>query len=236
MSRHQPLRIFLAVAVIAHGLLFLNPTALVQASSLGIIEARPTGSQLTLTPPQRSSTSITQLQAEYRPDQIRVVSGAAVRAQQGEPTTLEVSIVSSPYAILDHNDPSGLKKPVPNAYVVAAVVTNTGTITATDLVVALDYNDDATMNWTLLSGEDPDRVLDELAPTQAYHAYWFARYSTVIQSRHQYTVTARAQNASPVATSVNSYGGLLQGSQSRHGPISAPETPASSRSIPMPSL
>ena len=125
---------------------------------------------------------------------------------QASPTSLQVAIVSSPWATLDHNNPVGIGEEVPNVFVVEAVITNTGTTTATGVAVALDYNEDLANNWILLAGEDPNRSLGELAAGAAYHAYWFARYSTSIGASHQYTVTALADNASSVATSDNFYG------------------------------
>jgi hypothetical protein len=117
-----------------------------------------------------------------------------------------VTILSSPYAILDSNNPGGNNNEVvPNTFVVEAVVTNTGTSTATDVVVALDYNLNPANNWVLMTGEDPERSIQQLAPNEAYHAFWLARYSTVIGRGHQYTVTASADNASPVSTSRNYY-------------------------------
>ncbi|MGD8625132.1 MAG: hypothetical protein PVJ34_11375, partial [Anaerolineae bacterium] len=125
---------------------------------------------------------------------------------QSRATTLQVDIVSSPWATLDHNNPSGTGEEVPKVFVVEAMVTNLGIETATDVVVTLDYNEEPVNNWVLLPGENPVRTLDSLAPGEVYHAYWFARYSLVIGASHQYTVTALADNASPVATSDNYYG------------------------------
>ena len=85
--------------------------------------------------------------------------------------TLAVDIVSSPWATVDHNgtSPSG---ELPEAFVVEAVITNTGAIT--DVAVHLDFNPDD--DWTLLGGEDPDRIAEDLAPGTAYHAYWLVQY------------------------------------------------------------
>ncbi|HSJ54177.1 MAG TPA: DUF11 domain-containing protein, partial [Anaerolineae bacterium] len=131
---------------------------------------------------------------------------AAARLQPLPVTTLQVAIVSSPWATLDHNNPAGGGEPVPHVFVVEAVVTNVGSTTAHEVVVALDYQENPADNWVLLPGEDLERAVDELAPGAAYHAYWFARYSTVIGASHQYTVRAEAQNAATVATSDNAYG------------------------------
>jgi uncharacterized repeat protein (TIGR01451 family) len=114
-------------------------------------------------------------------------SGFAIPYQQVTP--LEVEIISSPYATLDSNDPTGASGEVPNVFVVQAVVTNTGTVAASDVVVTLEY-DDPVDGWILLAGENPVRTIDELAPGAAYHAYWFARYPTTYPTSHEYTVTA----------------------------------------------
>ncbi|HLF90345.1 MAG TPA: SdrD B-like domain-containing protein, partial [Anaerolineales bacterium] len=120
-------------------------------------------------------------------------------------TTLSVSILSSPWTPLDHNDPNGTGGEVPKVFVVEAEITNTGIEIANNLVVSLNYNNPAN-NWVLLPGENPVRTVDELAPGEVYYAYWFARYSTVIGANFQYSVTASADNANPVTTSDNFYG------------------------------
>jgi uncharacterized repeat protein (TIGR01451 family) len=118
-------------------------------------------------------------------------------------TTLAVDIISSPWALLDHNDPESKG---PHAFVVEAVITNTGSTTATGLVVNLDYNEDPVNNWVLLGGEDPVRTPGEpLAVGEAYHAFWFATYTTTVGLGHEYTVTAWATNAMTVTTSDNYY-------------------------------
>jgi uncharacterized repeat protein (TIGR01451 family) len=116
--------------------------------------------------------------------------------------TLEVEIVSSPWATLDSNDPTGIQGPVPKVFVVEAAITNTGTTTATDVVVELDFDDPAN-GWLLLTGEDSVRTLASLAPGTVYHVYWFASYPTTIGESHTYSVTAGAANADPVTTSEN---------------------------------
>jgi uncharacterized repeat protein (TIGR01451 family) len=131
-------------------------------------------------------------------------SDLAVPLQQGDPTTLTVDIVSSPWTVLDHNNPTGSGESVPRVFVVEARVTNTGPVTAGDLQVVLDY--DSGSEWVLLPGESVHRTLEELPSGETYHAYWMAQYSTVIGASHQYTVTAEAHNASPVSTSTNYYG------------------------------
>jgi len=88
--------------------------------------------------------------------------------------------------------------------VVEAAVTNTGGVTATNVVVTLDYN--PTGDWVLLTGEDPVRMIEALDPGETFYAYWFASYPQDPSGvGHQYTVTASAANADPVATSQNSY-------------------------------
>jgi uncharacterized repeat protein (TIGR01451 family) len=121
-------------------------------------------------------------------------------------TTLSVSILSSPWAILDSNDPQGSHGPVPQVFVVEGKVTNDGDSPATNVVFTLDYNEDPANGWVLLSGEDPERTIDSLAPGAEYHAYWFAHYALVPNSPHQYTISALADNAPLVSTSDNFYG------------------------------
>ncbi|TEU17321.1 MAG: DUF11 domain-containing protein [Anaerolineales bacterium] len=121
-----------------------------------------------------------------------------------QPTTLAVDIISSPWATVDSN-PNPPGDDVPSVFVVQAVITNTGTSTATDVNINLDYGD-LDGNWMLLDGEDPERTVDEVAPEAAYHAYWLATYPVTPSLSHQYTITAYADNASPVATSDNYYG------------------------------
>ena len=120
-------------------------------------------------------------------------------------TTLTVSIISSPWATVDSN-PNPPGDEVPSVFVVEAVITNTGTISAAEnLRVVLDYNEDPGNNWELVPGEIQARTVDSLAPGEAYYAYWFASYPVTPSLSHQYTVTAYADNASPVATSENFY-------------------------------
>jgi uncharacterized repeat protein (TIGR01451 family) len=119
-------------------------------------------------------------------------SGPATAVDQADPTTLELAIVSSPYALLDQVSPGTAG---PQAFVVEAVISNTGPTTATGLIVTLDYNEDPVNNWTLLPGEDPVRIVGDLAQNEAYHAYWFATYNRTIGASHLYTVTAEAENA-----------------------------------------
>jgi uncharacterized repeat protein (TIGR01451 family) len=89
---------------------------------------------------------------------------------------------------------------LPGVFVVEAVITNTGSITATDVEVTLDYDDGS---WVLVDGEDEVRIID-VAPYTSSYAYWLARYPnqpTDIGKSHQYTVTAEVPNTSLVATS-----------------------------------
>ena len=103
--------------------------------------------------------------------------------------TLAVDIVSSPWATVDNNSVPGVGDgELPQVFVVEAVITNTGAIT--DVVVHLDFNPGN--GWMLSDGEDPDRIVEDLAPGTPYHAYWFAQYphlDTDIGVTHQYTVT-----------------------------------------------
>jgi uncharacterized repeat protein (TIGR01451 family) len=132
-------------------------------------------------------------------------SGYAIPHQQA--TTLEVDIISTPWAPVDHNGvPGAPDGDIPRVYVVEAAVRNAGSTTATDVVVTLDYN--PTGDWVLLAGEDPVRTVEELAPGETYYAYWFAGYPPShldLPGSHQYTVTASAANASSASTSQNSY-------------------------------
>jgi uncharacterized repeat protein (TIGR01451 family) len=90
-------------------------------------------------------------------------------------------------------------------FVVKARVMNSGPDAAEHVVVTLNYNDPVN-NWVLLPGEDPERTIVSLASGATYHAYWFARYSTVIGASYTYTVSAVADNAPLVSTSNNAYG------------------------------
>jgi uncharacterized repeat protein (TIGR01451 family) len=128
------------------------------------------------------------------------------RAPLSPTTELTVSIVSAPWAIVDHNDPAGISGAVPRVFVVEAVITNTSdTISATNVVVDLFYQDPLDA-WTLVAGEYPTRTFDApLLPGMAYHAYWMAQYPQTVGSSFQYTVTAFADNAYAVATSDNAY-------------------------------
>ena len=186
MLKHRLVRVCLVAALVVHARLLLGPSPAALAADLEVPDADADRLQLSLSEPRRSSPFL--LEPELVPVLTRGGANSSIPAQQAGPTTLEVSIISSPYAILDHNDPSGTSETVPQAFVVEAVITNTGTTTATDLTVQLDYNEDPANNWVLLAGEYPGRTLDELAPDETYYAYWFARYSTVIGARHQYTV------------------------------------------------
>ena len=121
-------------------------------------------------------------------------------------TTLSVSILSSPWAILDSNDPQGNHGPVPQVFMVEGQVANVGTSPATNVIFTLDYNEDPANDWVLLPGEDPERTIDSLAPGAEFHAYWFARYALVPNTPHQYTISALADNAPLVSTSDNFYG------------------------------
>ncbi|MCB0172921.1 MAG: DUF11 domain-containing protein [Anaerolineae bacterium] len=116
------------------------------------------------------------------------------------PTTLTVEIISSPWVAVDSN---GAATELPSVYVVAARVTNTGTVAAENVVVTLDYQE--VTNWTLLSGEDPVRTIASLGSGETYYAYWFARYPQATSANHQYTVNAEADNATLVSTSENVY-------------------------------
>ncbi len=120
--------------------------------------------------------------------------------------TLTVSIISPRYVILDNNNPAGTDGSAPRVYVVEAVITNTSGITAENLLVTLDYNDDPLVGWVMQTGADPQRTQDSLAPGEVYYAYWFASYPSTPGLTHVYTVTAQATGFDPVSTSENYYG------------------------------
>jgi uncharacterized repeat protein (TIGR01451 family) len=132
-------------------------------------------------------------------------SGYAIPHQQA--TALEAAIISTPWAPVDSNGVPGVSDgDIPGVYVVEAAVRNAGSTIATDVVVTLNYN--PTGDWVLLAGEDPVRMVEELAPGETYYAYWFAGYPSShldLPGSHQYSVTASAANASSVSTSQNSY-------------------------------
>jgi uncharacterized repeat protein (TIGR01451 family) len=124
-------------------------------------------------------------------------SNPSAPLQQGP--TLELDIISSPWATVDHNGISPTGKQ-PGVFVVEAVITNTGSITATNVEVTLDYDDGL---WVLVDGEDEVRIVDVATDAPSY-VYWLARYPnqpTDIGKSHQYTVTVEAPNTSLVATS-----------------------------------
>ena len=118
-------------------------------------------------------------------------------------SALSVTILSSPWALLDSNKPD---QEGPNVFVVEARVTNLGPDPATNLEVSLDY-DDVAAGWILLDGELPTRKIDSLdvGAAEAYYAYWFAQYPRQIGDSHQYTVTASADGVAPISTSTNHY-------------------------------
>jgi uncharacterized repeat protein (TIGR01451 family) len=129
--------------------------------------------------------------------------GYSIPYQQVD-TTLDVDIISTPWATVDSNgEPGPDAGGIPEVFVVEAAVTNTGTTAATNVVVTLDYN--PTGGWVLLEGEDSVRSAEELAPGETFYAYWFAGYPQDTSASRQYTVTASADNADPVATSQNSF-------------------------------
>ena len=183
MSTSRRIRVRLVLFVVVQALMVLAAIAVVSAATHGAAPSQSTAQT--------------------------IAGGAVLRAvalQEASPAALDVAIVSSPWATLDHNNPSGAGEAVPQVFVVEAVITNTGETTATDVRVSLDYGEDPLNNWILLPGEAPLRTVEELTPNSAYHAYWFARYSSVIGASHEYTVTAIADNADLVETSDNYFG------------------------------
>ena len=136
---------------------------------------------------------------------VQPARGVDLLAPLVEPTTtLTVSIISSPWATVDHNNPPG---PGPRAFVVQAVITNTSEFTPAEAVtVVLDYPN--TGGWSLVPGETPTRTITRVLPGATYYVYWFARYPNTYPVGAVYTVTASASNAAPVSTSRNRYEGL----------------------------
>ncbi len=114
-------------------------------------------------------------------------------------TSITISILSTPFATTDSNSP--LSGPV--VWVVEAVITNTGSTTATAPVVDLNMNPNE--RWFLLPGESPQRNLPLLAPGGSQAVYWFARRSNTINDPHSYTVTVWANNANTVTQQLNAF-------------------------------
>jgi uncharacterized repeat protein (TIGR01451 family) len=127
-------------------------------------------------------------------------------------TTLTLTILSSPWATVDSNDPGGVDGPVPDVFVVQGLITNTGPVTATDVTITLDYDRGEASGWVLADGENAERGMVALGPGASGHVYWLARYPATTQIVTQrYTVTAVADNAPPVSTSDNAYGNPAPG-------------------------
>src|SRR3990172_8600523 len=124
---------------------------------------------------------------------------SAPMLQDSGPTTFTLSILSTPFATTDSNSP--LSGPV--VWVVEAVITNTGSTTATAPVVDLDMNPNE--RWFLLPGESPQRNLPPLAPGSNQAVYWFARRSNTVNDPHSYTVAVWANNANTVTQQLNAF-------------------------------
>ncbi len=199
MQKQKWLRIVITLAVISQLLITFEAPVRVAAAKEATI-----GRKLNADKPMLSSPTLTNSGLASEPFNI---NGGLV-----DDTTLSVSILSSPWAILDSNDPQGLNGPVPQVFMVEGQVTNVGASLATHVVFTLDYNEDPANDWVLLPGEDPERTIESLAPGAEYHAYWFARYALVPNSPHQYTISALADNAPQVSTSDNFYGNPQPGS------------------------
>lgn len=120
-------------------------------------------------------------------------------AQIGESTTIDISILSTPYATIDSNSPAS----GPQVWTVQAVVTNTGLTTAIVPIIDLDMNPNG--SWFLQPGESRQRTLLSIPPGDAQMVYWFARRSNTINDPHTYTVTVWASNVNTVTQSVNAY-------------------------------
>ena len=206
MSRHQRFRIGLVCVLIAQALALTGPPV-ASASPQEMAQPRAREPSAVEHPrpavPQQPADSSFLVPGASVPQTGSGATNPSIRAQQLPTTTLEVDIISSPWATLDHNEvTSG-----PQVFIVEAVITNTGsTAMAEDVTVNLDYDHPTSTDWRLLTGEAPERTIDELAPGAAYHAYWFARYPLSHDATHQYTVTAYATNALTVTTCDNYYG------------------------------
>ena len=193
MHKHKWLRIVITLAVISQLLISIKAPLGVAAAEKATISQESTADK-----PMHSPLTITIPEAFSEPP--------SLKSGQLSETTLSVSILSSPWAILDANDPRGIHGPVPQVFLIEGQVTNIGASPATNVVFTLDYNEDPANDWVLLPGEDSERTIDSLDPGAEYHAYWFARYSLVADSPHLYTISAFADNAPPVSTSDNFYG------------------------------
>ncbi len=124
--------------------------------------------------------------------------GKEVAPAAAAATTITVSIVSTPHATHDSNaniDPS--------VWVVEAVVTNTGAVTATSPVIDLDMNPNS--SWFLLPGENRQRNLPSIPPGGSQPVYWFAHRSDSIGDTHTYTVTVTGSDVDTVIQSQNFY-------------------------------
>jgi uncharacterized repeat protein (TIGR01451 family) len=121
------------------------------------------------------------------------VSQTEISAQAAISPTLEVDILGTPVVPYDFNDIIS-----PDGFVVHAQVVNTGTVTAENVTLTLDFTDDQGTGWMLLSGEVEERSRAQLAPANTLNAYWFATYPLQVGATHQYTVTATADNFDPI--------------------------------------
>ena len=123
-------------------------------------------------------------------------------------TTITISILSTPHATVDSNSPgSG-----PSVWVVEAVITNTGSTTATTPLIDLNMN--PTLSWLLLPGESRQRTLPSMPPGSSQVIYWFARRAATVPDPHTYTVTVWAANVPTVTQRLNAFenpgGGTVQ--------------------------
>jgi uncharacterized repeat protein (TIGR01451 family) len=207
MATHRQLRIGLICALITQAFLSLTPSPVASAS----VDEPAAPRALEPSPVEHLRPGALLQPADFSllapgagaPQADSAATDPSLRARPAAPTTLDVAIVSSPWATLDNNQLTA----GPQVFVVEAVITNTGSTTpAEGVTVNLDYDHPTSTGWRLLPGEDPERTIDELAPGAAYHAYWFARYPLSYGATHQYTVTASATNAASVSTSDNYYG------------------------------
>ncbi len=119
-------------------------------------------------------------------------SSTDISALEAVTPTLEVDILGTPIV---PNDPNEIG---PNVFVVHAQVINTGTVTATNVTLSLDFADDPGTGWMLLNNEVAERTKSQLDPGSTFNGYWFATYPLEEDATHQYTVTVTADSFDPI--------------------------------------
>ncbi|HSG17616.1 MAG TPA: hypothetical protein VLE70_15010, partial [Anaerolineae bacterium] len=192
--------LFLPLFVLALFLYVAMNAASLQAAEIGPADSGPTA-----TAAVDEADAAALLDGWQRSSIGRAYVKPAAAAEVITPTTLSVTILSTPWAVLDSNKPGGTQAdPAPRVFMVEARVLNTGDYDAVDLELVLDYNEDPDNDWLLLKGEVPLREpAGNLAPGEEFYGYWFASYPITFSAGHQYTVTAAAELVDPVSTSAN---------------------------------